>query len=271
MYAMVGLPYWMRLLAHGIKAHCLHPHDIPGTYNGARAALLSMIRATININRRVAIFIDAVTAADNPRGIAWLLGEDELPAGVQVVMGGQQVDDKMAQTLAQDRRVLLTPEGVLAHAPQKLLRVQHAALAACAPEAAAQMLLLRPMQYLERKLYVSKHLKLVNIELGDALLSTLLNKPGLVSITYAGLLVERMCSVDMDTVDIAKQIDRFPGDTEAILGSRLDELEMIFPRATLALVLPSVALGCNSLTMEDIMAGPGHTTVARGACTHGVS
>jgi len=26
------------------------------------------------------------------------------------------------------------------------------------------MLLLRPMQYLERKLYVSKHLKLVNIE-----------------------------------------------------------------------------------------------------------
>ena len=47
-----------------------------------------MIRATITINRRVAIFIDAFTAVDNPRGIAWLLNEAELPAGVQVVVGG---------------------------------------------------------------------------------------------------------------------------------------------------------------------------------------
>lgn len=244
----------MRLLAQNIKDHCLHPHDIPGTYNGARAALLAMIRATVNINRRVAIFIDAVTAVDNLRSVAWLLGEEELPAGVQVVVGGQQLDEKMAQTLAQDRRVLLTPEGVLTYAPQKLLRVQHAALSACAPEAMAQMLLLRPMQYLERKLYVSKHLKLVNIELEDAVLSTMLNKPGLVSITYARLLVERMCTVDMDNVNIAKQIEKFPADTEAMLASRLEDLEMIFPRSTLALVLPTLALGCNCLTMEDIMA-----------------
>ena len=39
------------------KAHCMHPHDIPGDYNGARAALFAMIRATVNINRRVAIFM----------------------------------------------------------------------------------------------------------------------------------------------------------------------------------------------------------------------
>ena len=244
----------LRILAQSIKAHCLHPHDIPGTYNGARAALLSMIRATININRRVAIFIDGVTAADNPRGVAWLLGEEELPAGVQVVIGGEQWDVKMAQTLAQDRRVLLTPEGVLTHAPQKLLRVQHYGIASCVPEAASQQLLLRPMQYLDRKLYVSKHLKLVNIELEDAILTMMLNKPGLVSITYARLMVERMCSFDMDTISIAKQIEKFPGDVEAMLSSRLDELEMIFPRSTLALVLPTIALGCNSITMEDIMA-----------------
>ena len=52
-----------RSLAASLKAHCLHPHDIPGEYNGARAALLTMIRATITINRRVAIFIDAFTAS----------------------------------------------------------------------------------------------------------------------------------------------------------------------------------------------------------------
>ena len=52
-------------------------------------------------------------------------------------MGGHQLDEKLAQTLAQDRRVLMDVPGVLTHAPQKLLRMQHAGLSACAPEAGA--------------------------------------------------------------------------------------------------------------------------------------
>ena len=243
-----------RSLAASLKAHCLHPHDIPGEYNGARAALLTMIRATITINRRVAIFIDAFTAVDNPRGIAWLLNEAELPAGVQVVVGGHQTDEKLAQALIKDRAVLTTARGVLEHVPEKLLRVQHAAMTACVPEAVEQMMQLRPMQYLERKLYIAKHLKLVNVELEETVLTELLNKPALASITYARMLVEMLCSFDLDTLDVVKHVDRFPVDADAMLRDRLRELEMIFPKSTLALILPTLALGCNSLTLEDIMA-----------------
>ena len=149
---------------------------------------------------------------------------------------------------------MLSPEGVLTHAPEKLLKAQLAALGACAPAACEQILQLRPMQFLERKLYVVRHLKLAGVELNESVLTEVLNKPGVRSVPYARMFVETVCGVDLDTFDLVKHVDDFPASHDAMLQSRLDELEMIFPRSTLALILPTVALARGSLTMEDIMA-----------------
>ena len=244
----------LRRLATALKTHRGLPHDVPGSLNGARRAFLAMLRATITIHRRVAIFVDAATALENPRGLAWLPSEAELPAGAQIVVGARAPDEKLAQALAADRSAMLSPEGVLTHAPEKLLKAQLAALGACAPAACEQILQLRPMQFLERKLYVVKHLKLAGVELDESVLTEVLNKPGVSSVPYARMFVETVCGVDLDTFDLVKHVDDFPASHDAMLQSRLDELEMIFPRSTLALILPTVALARGSLTMEDIMA-----------------
>ena len=68
------------------------------------------------------------------------------------------------------------------------------------------------------QLYIAKHLKLVNVELEETVLTELLNKPALASITYARMLVEMLCSFDLDTLDVVKHVDRFPVDADAMLA-----------------------------------------------------
>ena len=94
-----------------------------GDLNGARAALLRMLRATVNLRRRVVIFVDACTHMDNPRGTSWVLGEAEMPTGVQLVMGGQSLDAKLAQQLQQDKLVLLTEDGAWRHSVVRRCRL----------------------------------------------------------------------------------------------------------------------------------------------------
>ena len=62
------------------------------------------------------------------------------------------------------------------------------------------------------------------IEIEESLLSSLMNKAGLADITYARQLVERMCQIDMDTVNVARHIEGFPDNAEAMLTARLDDL-----------------------------------------------
>ena len=242
-----------RLLVASLHAHRLHQRDIPGGYNAARAMLLSSLREFVSVSRRVVIFIDAVTAIENPRGIAWFFCEEELPPGVQVVVGGHVMDDTMSRSLKRCQESLFSQEGSMLAAPLTLLHIQHMGLIACIPEAMSRVLHLGPLQFTERKIFITKHFKNANIEVEDALLFSLMNVPALASIAYAHLVVDGLCSVyRQDNFDLPKFIADLPANTTALLSSRLDYLETVFPRSTLAIVLPAITLSCNSLTLEDI-------------------
>ena len=239
---------------------------VPETFflNGARAAFLDAVRATIGPTRRVAVFIDDATAVENPLGLAWMVHEREIPTGCQVICGARARDETLARKLVSENfsrknvHVLLTEEGIATHAPDRLLRAQIAGLAACLFDSVARPLTLRPMSYAERKLYVAKHLKSVFAELDEASVSAVLASPSLAHVPYARCLVELLLTMDTDALDVArlmeKKSDLFPRDHRAMLLAKLESLERAFPKPTLALTLPAVALGRGALTAEDVAA-----------------
>ena len=239
---------------------------VPETLNGARAAFLDAVRATIGPTRRVAVFIDDATAVENPLGLAWMVHEREIPTGCQVICGARARDEKLARKLVSENfsrknktHVLLTEEGIATHAPDRLLRAQIAGLAACLFDSVARPLTLRPMSYAERKLYVAKHLKSVFAELDEASVSAVLASPSLAHVPYARCLVELLLTMDTDNVDVTRLMEkksdsRVPQDHRGMLLAKLESLERAFPKPTLALTLPAVALGRGALTAEDIAA-----------------
>ena len=225
------------------------------TLNGARGAFLDAVRVTIGPTRRVAVFIDDATAVENPLGLAWMVHEREIPTGCQVICGARGRDEKLFGNGA-PQNVLLTEEGIAKHAPDRLLRAQIAGLAACLFDSVARPLSLRPMSYAERKLYVAKHARSVFAEFDEALVSAVLATPGVAHLPYAKCLVERLLATDADAVDVTRLVEKkaFPTDHRAMLREKLESLELAFPKPTLALVLPAVALGRCSLTAEDVAA-----------------
>jgi len=236
-------------------------NKVPETVNGARRAFLDAVRATIGPTRRVAVFIDDATAVENPLGLAWMVHEREIPTGCQVICGARGADETLARELVSERpgapqNALLTEEGIAKHAPDRLLRAQIAGLAACLFDSVARPLTLRPMSYAERKLYVAKHARSVFAELDEALVSAVLATPGVAHLPYAKCFVERLLTMDTDAVDIARLVEKraFPQDHRGMLREKLESLERAFPKPTLALVLPAVALGRKSLTAEDVAA-----------------
>ena len=112
------------------------------------------------------------------------------------------------------------------------------------------------MSYAERKLYVAKRARSVFAELDEALVSAVLATPGVAHLPYAKCLVERLLATDADAVDVTRLVEKkaFPTDHRAMLREKLESLELAFPKPTLALVLPAVALGRCSLTAEDVAA-----------------
>eukprot|EP00982_Pelagococcus_subviridis_P016475 31479-Pelagococcus_subviridis.AAC.37 len=244
-----------RLLATSLLRYCGNKYNVPGRFNESRAWLFSLLRQMVNKNHRVLIFIDAATALENPRGISWLFSETELPSGVQMIVGGDVLNSKVEQNTNTIHKVLPSSYDISTFAAQKTLRRQLVGLYACIPKAMSKMLLLGPMEYIEIRSYVTKYLIVAaNIELEDALLNMLLGLPGLASISYAKLLVEEISSMNMDdTRTIFEYLVKLTTQKVDIISSRLDRMELIFPRSMLALILPTVAYGCNSLTLEGIM------------------
>ena len=136
---------------------------------------------------------------------------------MQVVVGGHQTDEKLAQALIKDRAVLTTA-GVLEHVPEKLLRVQHAAMAACVPEAVEQMMQLRPMRSTLSANCTSRSTSSWSTSNSRRRCSPSFSINPRFSITYARMLVEMLCSFDLDTLDVVKHVDRFPVDADAMLA-----------------------------------------------------
>ena len=240
-------------LATCLKEKCSYHINIPGTFNGARTAFLDLIRFTVNSKRRVVIFIDDITNIENPRDIAWLFHEDELPSGLQMVIGGHQIEEGPLLPPNQRHRNSIH-KAAIDYVPSKHLQKQAVLLNACVPEAMELAVQIRPMQYSEQKLFLTKYLSALNIEPDDDLVAVLLNKPGISSITFAKLLVECLRSIDLDSVDLLRQVDELPGDIYTMLQNKLDNLETIFPASMLARLLPIIVFGSGSLTLDDIKA-----------------
>jgi hypothetical protein len=136
-------------LATCLKEKCSYHINIPGTFNGARTAFLDLIRFTVNSKRRVVIFIDDITNIENPRDIAWLFHEDELPSGLQMVIGGHQIEEGPLLPPNQRHRNSIH-KAAIDYVPSKHLQKQAVLLNACVPEAMELAVQIRPMQYSEQ-------------------------------------------------------------------------------------------------------------------------
>tara|TARA_B110000003_G_scaffold227573_1_gene228893 strand:+ start:2582 stop:8218 length:5637 start_codon:yes stop_codon:yes gene_type:complete len=244
-----------RHLALSLKEKChLTTIEIPGTYNGARSAFLELLLGATDTHRRIVIIIDGVIEVDNPRGIAWLFQEEELPARVQIVIGGKQLTNISAQSLNKNGDLLAAGRDPIMHITYIQRVMNRTCLNMCVRDAMKHVLQLRPMQYSEQRRYLLKSLKSENISADEALITAILQKSEFASMPYARLLVECLGSLNCDSPDIFKHINELPNDLVGMVTKKLNDLETLFSVSILASVLPLVIFGCGTLTMEDIMA-----------------